>query len=557
MARKIVIVGGVAGGMSAAARLRRLDESADITIYERGPDVSFANCGLPYYVGGEIADRAKLLVQTPERLRATLKLDVRTRHEVTAIDREAKTVLVRNLATGASFPERYDHLILSPGAAPIVPDLPGVRRPGLFVVRSIPDVDAIQGWIGGNLVKTAVVVGGGYIGIEMAEQLHRRGLSVTVVERNHRVLKTFDPEMAGPLHTELRQHGVALALGDELAGFDDPAAGEVAAASVVILKSGKRLPADLVVLALGVRPEAGLASAAGLELGPSGGIRVNDRLQTSEPSIWAVGDAIEVTHGVTGKPALIALGGPANRQGRIVADNIAGRSSRYPSTIGTAVVRVFDVTAACTGASEELLKKESIPYRAVHLHPNSHAGYFPGAQPIALKLLFAPDTGRVLGAQATGKDGVEKRIDVLATAIKAGMSVDDVADLELCYAPPYGSAKDPVNLAGMAAQNVLAGLVEGAQWSDVAGLVSAGALIVDVREPKEREGGSIPNSVNIPLGQLRARLAELPTDRVLLVHCASGQRSYNACRVLTQSGFRCKNLSGSYKTWAAGTETPS
>jgi rhodanese-related sulfurtransferase len=363
--------------------------------------------------------------------------------------------------------------------------------------------------------------------------------------------------MAEPLHAELRRHGVTLALGDELAAFDDPAPGESAAASVVVLKSGKRLPADLVILALGVRPESSLAKAAGLELGPTGGIRVNDRLQTSDPSIWAVGDAIEVTHGVTGKPALIALGGPANRQGRIVADNIAGRESRYPSTIGTAVVRVFDLTAACTGASEELLKKESVSFRAVHLHPNSHAGYYPGAQPIALKLLFAPDTGRVLGAQAVGKDGVEKRIDVLATASKAGMTVDDVAELELSDAPPYGSAKDPVNLAGMAAHNVLAGLVEGAQWHEVPTLVAAGALVVDVREPKEREGGFIPESVNIPLGQLRGRIAELPTDRLLLVHCASGQRSYNACRLLSQKGYRCKNLSGSYKTYAAGTETRS
>jgi NADPH-dependent 2,4-dienoyl-CoA reductase/sulfur reductase-like enzyme/rhodanese-related sulfurtransferase len=551
--KRILIVGGVAGGMSAAARLRRLDESADIVIFERGPDVSFANCGLPYYIGGEIADRGKLLVQTPERLRATMNLDIRPRHEVIRIDPAGRTVEVRNLETNAIATERYDDLILSPGAAPLVPPIPGIDREGHFVVRSIPDVDRIDGWIKAKNAKTAVVAGGGYIGLEMAEQLHRRGLTVTIVERLPQVLAPFDSEMAALVHAELRKHGVALHLNDGVAQFETPAPSESAAASVVALTSGTRIPTDLVILALGVRPENQLAKAAGLAIGSTGGIRVNDHMQTSDPHIWAVGDAVEVVHGATGKPALIALGGPANRQGRIVADNIAGRDSRYSSTIGTAIVRVFDLTAACSGASEVLLKKDGIPHRIVHLHPNSHAGYYPGAHPIALKLIFAPDSGKILGAQAVGVDGIDKRIDVIATAIKAGMTVHDLADLELCYAPPFGSAKDPVNLAGMAAQNVLAGLVETVQWNEVASLAAEGALVLDVREPKEREGGIIPGSVGIPLGQLRGRLNELKKDKLLLVHCASGQRSYNACRVLLQHGYTCRNLTGSYKTWNAGT----
>jgi NADPH-dependent 2,4-dienoyl-CoA reductase/sulfur reductase-like enzyme/rhodanese-related sulfurtransferase len=553
----ILIVGGVAGGMSAAARLRRLDEYAEIVIFERGPDVSFANCGLPYYIGGEIAERGKLLVQTPDRLRATMNLDIRPRHEVIRIDPATRTIDVRNLSTEVVSTERYDDLILSPGAAPIVPPIPGIDREGHFAVRSIPDVDRIDAWIKTKNARTAVVAGGGYIGIEMAEQLHRRGLTVTIVERLPQVLAPFDPEMAALVHAEMRKHGVALHLNDGVATFDSPASNETAAASVVVLAGGTRIPADLVILALGVRPESQLAKAAGLALGSTGGIRVNDRMQTSDPHIWAVGDAVEIVHGVTGKPSLIALGGPANRQGRIVADNIAGRDSRYAATFGTAIVRVFDVTAACTGASETLLKKEGIAHRIVHLHPNSHAGYYPGAQPIALKLMFAPDSGKVLGAQAVGIDGVDKRIDVIATALKAGLSVHDLADLELCYAPPFGSAKDPVNLAGMAAQNVLAGLVETVQWNDVAAYATEGAVILDVREAKERDGGTIPGSRGIPLGQLRGRLSELPKDKLLLVHCASGQRSYNACRLLVQHGFTCRNLTGSYKTWKAGTGGPS
>ena len=552
MGKRVLIVGGVAGGMSAATRARRLSEEAEIVVFERGPHVSFANCGLPYYLGGEITDRDKLLVQTPDRLRAAFNIDVRVRSEVVAIDRGRKQIAVRDLATGREYAERYDALVLSTGAAPIVPRVPGAERPGHFVLRSLDDMDAIDAWVKARAAKTAVVVGGGFIGLEVAEQFRRRGLRVTVVERNPQVLKPFDPEMAALLHIELRKHGVALHLDNGLARFDAPTASEGAAASVVVLADGTRLPADVVVLGLGVRPEAKLARDAGLALGPTGGVKVDGHLRTSDPSIYAVGDAIEVTHGVTGKPALIPLGGPANRQGRTAADNIFGVPSKYPGTLGTAIVRVFDLTAAVTGANEGQLAAAGIAFESVSLHPNAHAGYFPGAKSLALKLLFAPDGGKLLGAQAVGPDGADKRIDVLATALRAGMTVDDVADLELCYAPPFGSAKDPVNLAGMAAQNVRAGRVRTIRWDEVAALDRSQTLILDVRDAKEREGGAvIPGSVHVPLGELRSRLHELPRDREIIAHCASGQRSYNACRVLTQHGFRCRNLTGAFKTWKA------
>jgi NADPH-dependent 2,4-dienoyl-CoA reductase/sulfur reductase-like enzyme/rhodanese-related sulfurtransferase len=551
MARRVLIVGGVAGGMSAAARLRRLDEFADIVVFERGPHVSFANCGLPYHLGGEIADKGKLLVQTPDRLAAAFRLDVRPRHEVVAVRPDRREVEVRDLATGRAFAERYDALILATGAAAVVPAIPGVERPGHFPLRTIPDLDRIDGWLTRTAAKTALILGGGFIGLETAEQLHRRGLAVTVVEHGAQVLKPFDPEMAAHVHRELRKHGVALRLGQPVVRFEPPRPGEAAAASVAVLADGSRLPGDVVIVGVGVRPEAKLAADAGLKIGPTGGVAVDAAMRTSDPHVWAVGDAVEVVHGVTGTPALIPLGGPANRQGRVAADAICGRPTRYDSTIGTAIVRVFDLTAAVTGANESLLAKAGIAYQAVHLHPNSHAGYYPGARPIALKVLFSPADGRVLGAQAVGEDGADKRIDVIATAIKGGMTVHDLADLELCYAPPFGSAKDAVNLAGMAAQNVLAGDVAVAQWHEVPALVAAGAVVLDVREPKERDGGVIPGSVGIPLGELRERMQELPKGRLILAHCASGQRSYTACRVLAQHGFACRNLTGSFKTWQA------
>lgn len=551
MPKRILIVGGVAGGMSAATRLRRLDEFADVVVFERGPFVSFANCGLPYHLGGEIADRGKLIVQSPQWLKQVFKLDVRANTEVVSIDRGAKTVLARNVTTGETSAERYDDLILATGASAVIPPTHGIRRPGHFTLRTIPDMDGVMGWITTRDARTALVLGGGFIGLEAAEQLHRRGLSVTVVEKNPQVLTPLDPEMAAHVHIELRKHGVRLELNNGVERFEDARPGEVAAASVAVLADGTRLPADVVIVGVGVRPESKLAKDAGLEIGTSGGIKVNSRLQTSDPHVWAAGDVIEVTHGVTGTPAVIPLGGPANRQGRIIADNICGRDSHYRGTLGTAVVRVFDTTAAVVGANEALLKKVGTPFQAVHLHPNSHAGYYPGAKPIALKVLFDPKSGKLLGAQAVGEDGVDKRMDVLATAVFAGMTIDDLAELELCYAPPFGSAKDPINLAGMAAQNVTDDLVTVAQWHEVPALIAAGAVVIDVREPGERDGGIIPGSRSIPLGSLRERLGELPRDRELLVHCASGQRSYNACRVLAQHGFRCRNLTGSFKTWKA------
>ncbi len=551
MGMRVLIVGGVAGGMSAAARARRLSESAEIIVFERGPHVSYANCGLPYFLGGEITDRKKLLVQTPERLRAVFNVDVRTRSEVTAIHRERREIEVRDLVSGHTTTERYDALILSTGAAPIVPGVPGTERPGQFALRTLEDMDQIDAWVRDRAARTAVVVGGGFIGLEVAEQFHERGLRVAVVERNPQVLKPFDPEMAAHLHLELRGHGVALHLSNGLARFDGPGAGETAGASVVVLADGTRLPADVIVTGLGVRPESQLAVAAGLDLGRTGGIKVDAHLRTSDPHIYAVGDAIEVTHAVTGAPALIPLGGPANRQGRTAADNIFGIASAYPGTLGTAIVRVFGLAAAVTGANEAQLRAAGITFEAVHLHPNSHAGYYPGAKALSLKILFAPDSGKLLGAQAVGADGVDKRIDVLATALRAGMTVDDVADLELCYAPPFGSAKDPVNLAGMVAQNVRAGRVRTIQWDAVARLDRSRALVLDVRDAQERAGGAIPGSVHIPLGELRTRLDELPRDREIVAHCASGQRSYTACRVLMQHGFQCRNLIGSFKTWKA------
>lgn len=549
-AKKVVIVGGVAGGASCAARARRLSEVSSIVVLERGPHVSFANCGLPYHIGGEIPDRAKLLVQTPERLRNVMNLDVRVQSEVIAIHRDRREVEVRSHATGETYFEKYDALVLAPGAAPLRPPIPGIDRPGHFTLRNIPDTDAIQAWLAARPgARRAVVVGGGYIGLEMAEQLRHRSLEVTVVEVQTQVMAPLDPEMAALLHEELRAKGVALHLGDGVAAFDEPGA-EAALASVVVLKSGVRLAADLVILGLGVRPETKLAKEAGLEIGVRGGIRVNERQQTSDPAVYAVGDVAEVRHLPLGDWALIPLAGPANRQGRIAADNIFGIDSVYPGTLGTAVLRLFDLTAACTGANEKQLRAAGRRYEAIHLHPGSHAGYYPGAHPIAMKVLVEPESGKLLGAQAVGRDGVEKRIDVLATALRLGATTDDLAEMELCYAPPFGSAKDPVNMAGMVAQNLQDGLVEQVQWHEVEKLQAEGALVVDVRDAGERQRGAIPGSVHVPLPELRARLGELPRDRDLIVHCASGQRSYSATRILMQNGFRARNLAGSWKTYS-------
>jgi len=549
--KRLIVVGGVAGGASAAARARRLCEDCEIIVFERGPHVSFANCGLPYFVGGEIAEQDSLLVQTPESLKARFNLDVRINTEVIRLDRAVRRIWVREVDTGREYEEAYDALILSTGASPLKPPLPGIERPNHFVVRSIPDVERIMAWSKDCQRCRAVVVGGGYIGLEMAEQLRHRGFDVTVVEALPQVMTPLDPEMAAWLHAELRANGVALHLNDPVVAFEPPSEQEPARASIVVLKSGERLSADSVVLGLGVTPEVGLAKDADLEIGNLGGIRVNEQLQTSDPHIWAVGDAIEVRDGVTDQWALIPLAGPANRQGRIAADNVLGRPTRYEHTWGTAILRLFTLTAGCTGANEKSLRRAAIPFQAIHLHPGSHAGYYPGSEPIALKVLFAPDSGKLLGAQAVGHEGVDKRIDVFATALKAGMTIHDMAELELAYAPPYGSAKDPVNLAGMAAQNVLAGDVALAQWNEIASVDPSTTLLLDVRPPDERAQGFIPGSAHIPLDELRQRVSELPRDRELIVYCHSGQRSYIAARILSQHGFRVRNLTGAYRTWRA------
>ncbi|MCP9468851.1 MAG: FAD-dependent oxidoreductase [Nitrospira sp.] len=549
--QRLIIVGGVAGGATAAARARRLCEACEIIIFERGPHVSFANCGLPYFVGGEIAEPDSLLVQTPESLKARFNLDVRVKTEVIGINRTARVVRARELETGREYDESYDALILSMGASPLKPPLPGIDRPGHFMVRNIPDVERIMAWSSECGRCRAVVVGGGYIGLEMAEQLRRRGYEVTVVEAQAQVMAPLDPDMAGWLHRELRENGVTLYLNDPVVSFESPSEKEPAKSSIVVLKSGRRLPADTVVLSMGVKPEVTLAKEAGLEIGALGGIRVDEQLRTSDPAIWAVGDAIEVRDGVTGRWALVPLAGPANRQGRIAADNILGRPVRYDSTLGTSILRLFTLTAACTGGNEKTLRAAAIPFQVVHLHPGSHAGYYPGAEPIAMKILFAPETGKLLGAQAVGREGVDKRIDVLATALKAGMTVHDLVDLELAYAPPYGSAKDPVNVAGMVAQNVVKGDVALAQWREVASLDSRTTVLLDVRRADERAKGAIPGSFHIPLDELRSRMAELPRDREIVVYCQTGQRSYIAARMLGQHGFRARNLTGSYRTWEA------
>ncbi len=545
MSKRVLIVGGVAGGANAATRLRRLDEKLEIVVFERGPYVSFANCGLPYHVGGEIQERKKLLQHTPETLKARFAIDVRVQHSVERIDRAAKEVEVRELPTGRVYRERYDSLILSPGAAPFKPTVPGLDLPGVFVLRDIPDMDRIIAWMAEHSCKSAAIAGGGFIGLEMMEQLHHKGIECAVFESNPQILMPLDAEMVRPIEAEMREKGVKINLLDPVQGISKGQGQSL----TLTTKSGSNYQADVVIWSIGVRPETKLAVDAGLELGTTGAVKVNDHLQTSDPAIYAVGDCIEVTHGVTKTPAFIPLAGPANRQGRIAADNICGIPSTYKATYGTAIVRVFSLTAACTGANEKLLAKAGIPYQALHLHPNSHASYYPGAHPLALKVIYNPKTGALLGAQAVGKDGADKRIDVLAVAIQAGLTIEDLVDLELCYAPPFGSAKDPVNLAGMIGDNVQHERVSVAQWSDVEKLALT-AQLVDVRDPAEVAKGSIPGAIHIPLNDLRSRLAELPKDKELLVFCQSGQRSYNACRILLQHGYACRNLSGAYKTWS-------
>ena len=533
---KIVIVGGVAGGASCAARLRRIDEEATIVLFERGQHISFANCGLPYYIGNVIREQGNLLVQTPEGMSTRFAIDVRTESEVTAIDRAAKTVTVKNHATGDIYTESYDKLVLSPGASPIRPA--NLDAPNIFTLRNIPDTLAITSYADRIEAKRAVVVGGGFIGIEMAENLTERGIQVTLLELAPQIMPPLDPEMAAYLHKQLRSHGVDLRLATGLSSVSDDG-------KVVTLTDGTTVETDLTVLGIGVRPETYLAQEAGLALGTTGGIRVNEQLQTSDPDIYAVGDAIEVTDYITRRPALIPLAGPANKQGRIAANNIAGRPEVYKGTQGSSVLKVFDMTAASTGASEKSLKRAGIAYEKSYTHSLSHAGYYGGATLISLKLIYAPHTGKLLGAQAIGKSGVEKRIDVLATAIRARLSVFDLEELELTYAPPYSSAKDPVNMGGYVASNLIKGDCAAIHWDEI-GTDDSGYL-VDVRTPYEYKRGTIGDAVNIPVDELRDRLAELPTDKPIHIICQVGLRGYIAYRILEGHGFKgMKNLSGGY-----------
>jgi NADPH-dependent 2,4-dienoyl-CoA reductase/sulfur reductase-like enzyme/rhodanese-related sulfurtransferase len=541
---RVLIVGGVAGGASCAARLRRLSEETEIVLFDRGPYVSFANCGLPYYVGEVIQDEQKLLLASAELFKTRFNIEVRTETEITAIDRERREVEARNLRTGVVTRERYDALVLSPGAAPIRPPLPGIDLPGIFVLRSIPDSRLIRSWITEQSAQSAVVVGGGLVGLEMAENLVRRGLSVTVVEMLDQVLPQVDPEMAGLVQQHLAAHRVKLRLHDAVAGFEPSADGSL----VVRTQSGAAFPADLVILSIGVRPETGLAKVAGLQLGERGGIRVDNEMRTSDPHIWAVGDAVETRDTVTGAWAVTPLAGPANRQGRVAADSICERPSSFRGVQATAVCGVFGLTVASTGANEKSLQRNGITaYHAIYLHPAQHASYYPGAQPIHMKLLFSKEDGRILGAQAVGLEGVDKRIDVIAMAIQLRGTVYDLEEAELCYAPQFGSAKDPVNLAGMIAANVLRGDVSLARWED---LEAGQALLVDVREPEEFASRHIEGAINLPLSQLRQRLSELPRDREIMLNCGMGQRSYFASRILLQHGFDARSLSGGLQTYA-------
>ncbi|WP_165221269.1 FAD-dependent oxidoreductase [Aquisphaera insulae] len=540
---RLVIVGGVAGGASAAARARRLSEAAEIVLFERGPDASFANCGLPYYLGGEIPDRGKLLVTSPAVLKDRYNLDLRTNTEVVKIDRAARSVTARRAADGSTYDLSYDALILAPGAEPIRPPIPGIDLPNVFTLRNLPDVDRIKAAMDRGAGR-ATLIGGGFIGLELAENFIRRGIETTLVELQDQVLPPLDREMSTPLAAAVRGRGVRLLLGDSAEAIR--ATGDGLA---IGLRSGVSIGADMVVVGVGVRPENALAKAAGLEIGERGGIRVDDRMRTSDPSIFAVGDAVEVRDFPSGAPAQVPLAGPANRQGRIAADNVFGLDSRYRGTQGTAIVGFFEHVAAITGASEKALRKQGRSHQKVYIHANQHAGYYPGARPMTLKLLFEAPSGKILGAQAVGQEGVDNRINALAMAIQAGLTVFDLEESELAYAPQFGSAKDPVNMAGFVASNVLRGLVRQVHAEDLGAGDLAVASIVDVRTPKEYAAGRIEGAANIPLEELRGRLDEIPRDRPVVVHCQVGMRGYMAARVLRDHGIDAANLAGGYKTY--------
>lgn len=539
---KIVVVGGVAAGASAAARARRLSEAAEILVLERGNHVSFANCGLPYHIGNVIPDREELLLQTPESLQRNLNIEVRTGHNVLAIRPDDHLVEVQDIAAGTTYTESFDKLVLAPGARPIRPPLPGIDHPRVLTLRDIDDMDRIKEVVDAK-IERAVVIGGGYIGVEMAENLVERGIAVELVELQDQIMAPLDPEMARPLQYHMEWKGVTLHLGAGAQSFEE-SDGKVR----VFLSTGTELLADLVILAVGVRPESDLAKTAGLRIGPRGGIVVNRHMLTSHPDVYAAGDAVEVLNPITGLPALVPLAGPANRQGRIAANHIFGKPGAYLATQGTAIVKLFDMTGGGTGANEKALRASSTPYRKVYVHPSGHAAYYPGTAPIHLKLLFSPDSGELFGAQVVGFDGVDKRIDVLATAIQAGMTVFDLQDLELAYAPPFGSAKDPVNMAGFVGANLLQGDIH-LWYAEDHQMAMASGTIVDVRTPEEFEEFHLPGAINLPLDTLRTRHPSLAQERPVYLYCQVGFRSYLAFRILTQLGFDAYTLSGGVVTY--------
>ena len=545
---RIVIIGAVAGGASAAARARRLSEDAEIILIERGEAPSFANCGLPYYIGGVIERRESLLVAPAQRLVDRYRLDVRTHSEAVRIDRGTRRVHVRELLSGREYELEYDKLILSPGASPVVPPIPGIDSPGVFTLRDLRDADRLHQAVAN--ARRAIVIGGGFIGVEMAENLIHRGLNTHLIELSPQILPPWDPEMAAPLAAHLASHGLKVMLGSSAETIEPHSDG-----LLVTLTDGVQLPADLVVVSIGVRPENRLAIDAGLDVGPRGGIRVNAHMQTSDPDIYAVGDAVETRHAIDGTPVQIPLGGPANRQGRIAADHIFGRSTTYRGTQGTSIVGALGMAAALTGFSEKALLAAGREFRKVYLHPTNHAGYYPGARGMTIKLLFAPDTGRILGAQVVGFEGVDKRIDVLAIALQAGMTVYDLEEAELAYAPQFGSAKDPINMAGFVAAGLLRGDQPVVHVPDLPGESTAPDqdrdFVLDVRSPEEFAAGHIPGAVNIPIEQLRGRLDELPRDRPIVAYCKVGQRGYLATRLLADRGYPVRNLSGGFSTYQA------
>ena len=546
---KVIIIGGVAGGATAAARLRRLDETAEIVVFERSGYVSYANCGLPYYIGGVIEDPAALTLQTPESFFARFRVDMRVRHEVTAIHPNQKTVSVKNLETGEDFEEPYDKLILSPGAKPAQPRLPGVGLEKLFTLRTVEDTFLIKDYIHTRRPRSAVLAGGGFIGLELAENLRELGMEVTIVQRPRQLMNPFDSDMASFLHSEVRRHGIRLALGRTVEGFVEKDGGVD-----VLLKDAAPLHADMVVLAIGVTPDTALAKEAGLELGLKGSIVVNERMETSVPDIYAVGDAVQVKHFVTGENAVISLAGPANKQGRIAADNICGGDSQYFGSQGSSVIKIFDLTAAATGINEMNAIKAGLDVDTVILSPMNHAGYYPGGKLMTIKVVFERQTFRLLGAQMVGYAGVDKRIDVLATAIHAGLTAIQLKELDLAYAPPYSSAKDPVNMAGFMAENLSKGVVKQFHIADISGLPCDGSVtLLDARTAAEYAGGHIEGFRNIPVDELRDRLDEVEQGKPVYVICQSGLRSYIACRILAGYGYETYNFAGGFRFYDAVT----